>query len=352
MTSNRINKQCLYELVKGLRGNTSLRVLRLGDNPITASGAYFLLNQMLEMPSSALKEIDLGYQSVEPNFLTLLEQVQQVHPDLQVVYGAVLGQDVESKDEEQELMDENPVVVLMEFGNILGYRLVDLFAMMDKDNSKTLTRMEIKNGLLGCNIPLSEKALDALVHKLDEDGDGEIDYAELIAGKTQHRRKITRTIMMSREQNVNMEETEVGRVRKKLKRLLDKKQQGESSKFKSNIQSVASAVTAVTNQMKKGGGQAMLSEEQQISRPGSARDEKSDEKKTADVTGSSTGGDLLETGVSALTLSVGTDEVDSGGGVGGTAVVSAMPLPTEESAGIMLPKLGLRRGSFYKKLME
>jgi hypothetical protein len=30
----------------------------------------------------------------------------------------------------------------------LNLRLVDLFAMMDKDGSKTLTRMEIKNGLL------------------------------------------------------------------------------------------------------------------------------------------------------------------------------------------------------------
>ena len=36
----------------------------------------------------------------------------------------------------------------MEFGKLLGLRLVDLFSMMDKDSSKTLTRMEIKRGLL------------------------------------------------------------------------------------------------------------------------------------------------------------------------------------------------------------
>ena len=36
----------------------------------------------------------------------------------------------------------------MEFGKLLGLRLVDLFSMMDKDSSKTLTRMEIKKGLL------------------------------------------------------------------------------------------------------------------------------------------------------------------------------------------------------------
>ena len=36
----------------------------------------------------------------------------------------------------------------MEFGKLLGLRLVDLFSMIDKDGSKTLTRIEIKKGLL------------------------------------------------------------------------------------------------------------------------------------------------------------------------------------------------------------
>ncbi|KAL8593840.1 hypothetical protein ACOMHN_065317 [Nucella lapillus] len=108
----------------------------------------------------------------------------------------------------------------MEFGKLLNLRLIDLFAMMDKDCSKTLTRYEIKNGLLEANIPLSEKSLDHLVEKLDADGDGEIDYGELIAGQHRHRRKITRTILMSREQQVDMEDTEVGRVRAKLKKLM------------------------------------------------------------------------------------------------------------------------------------
>ena len=39
----------------------------------------------------------------------------------------------------------------MEFGKLLGLRLVDMFTMMDKDGSKTLTRLEIKRGLLVVN---------------------------------------------------------------------------------------------------------------------------------------------------------------------------------------------------------
>ncbi|GFN79373.1 leucine-rich repeat-containing protein 74b-like [Plakobranchus ocellatus] len=330
------------EMAQSLLKNSTLE---LGDNPITASGAYFLLNQLLEMPNSSLVEIDLGYQSVEPNFLTLLEQVQQIHPDLVVVHGAVLGQDVDSKDEEQELMDENPVVVLMEFGNILGYRLIDLFAMMDKDNSKTLTRMEIKNGLLGCNIPLSEKALDNLVQKLDEDGDGEIDYAELIAGRAVHRRKLTKTIMMSREQKVDMEDTEVGRVRKKLKRLMDKKSDA-SLRPKSGV-TILSAVTTVSGQARKGGklpSEGSGGGEERATQLGSVQEEAGG---VTEEGGSSL--DDLQTGISIMTIAE-KDETD-GVVVSTDALVSAMPLPTEENVGI-LPKLGMRRGSFYRKLME
>ncbi|XP_070197814.1 leucine-rich repeat-containing protein 74A-like isoform X2 [Littorina saxatilis] len=224
LSANRINKECLTHIMKGLKTNKTLRVLKLADNPITAVGALYVLRELVEMKESGIRELDLGEQSVEPEFLVVLEKLKEDR-DIEVRFGAVLGQDVESKDQEQELMDENPVVVLMEFGKLLGLRLVDLFAMMDKDGSKTLTPMEIRKGLLEANIPLSEKALDALVNKLDADGDGEIDYAkltsgELIAGQQSHRRKITKTIMMSREQKVDMEETEVGRVRSKLKKLM------------------------------------------------------------------------------------------------------------------------------------
>ncbi|XP_046580678.1 leucine-rich repeat-containing protein 74A-like [Haliotis rubra] len=221
LSSNRINKQCLQELWKGLKKNETLQKLRLSDNPITSSGAYFLLNSLRETKSSGLNYVDLGTQCVEGPFVTMLQDMQEQR-SLQMKYGAVWDQSMEAEDDEMDLVDENPVLILMEFGKLLGLRLTDLFCMMDKDNSKTLTRKEIKCGLLECNIPLSEKAVDHLVEKLDQDGDGEIDYGELTAGHQQHRRKLTKTIMMSRERNVDMEDTDVGRVRKKLQKLMAK----------------------------------------------------------------------------------------------------------------------------------
>ncbi|KAH3830296.1 hypothetical protein DPMN_103536 [Dreissena polymorpha] len=44
-------------------------------------------------------------------------------------------------------MDENPIIVLIEFGKLMGFRLMDLFAALDKDGSKSLDHEEIRNGL-------------------------------------------------------------------------------------------------------------------------------------------------------------------------------------------------------------
>lgn len=57
------------------------------------------------------------------------------------------------EDDERQLMDENPVIVLMEYGKLMGFRLMDLFAAFDKNGSKTLDRVEIETGLRVCIPP-------------------------------------------------------------------------------------------------------------------------------------------------------------------------------------------------------
>ena len=48
---------------------------------------------------------------------------------------------------EQKILDENPTIVLVEFGKMMGFRLLDLFSSLDKDGSRTLDRDEIEKGL-------------------------------------------------------------------------------------------------------------------------------------------------------------------------------------------------------------
>ncbi|KAL3880035.1 hypothetical protein ACJMK2_032307 [Sinanodonta woodiana] len=221
LTCNRINKDCLEKLIHGLRRNTTLKVLRLGLNPITPAGANMILSLLNEKKDSGIIELDLTGQLVEKSFVSMLNEIQS-HRNIKVIHGPVRGQDAEKEDDEKALVDENPIIVLMEFGKLMGFRLMDLFSILDKDGSKSLDHDEIRHGLRLVNIPLSDESIDVLINKLDVDGDGEIDFGELIAAQMEHRRKMS-FFYAAKEDEESLEDTEIGRVRLKLQRLMAKK---------------------------------------------------------------------------------------------------------------------------------
>lgn len=228
LTCNRISKECLDKLLSGLRRNSTLEILRLGWNPITPAGAMMLLEFVRDNSGIGLNELDLTDQLVEPEFVALLAELE-VKRVFKVVYGQVRGQEFRGDDDDEKmLLDENPIIILMEFGKLMGFRLMDLFAALDKDGSKSLDHNEIRNGLRMVNIPLSEKCIDILIDKLDVDGDGEIDFGELMAAQTEHRKKMSK-FFAAQEGDIDIEDTEIGRVRIKLSRLMAKKMSGNPS---------------------------------------------------------------------------------------------------------------------------
>ena len=67
---------------------------------------------------------------VKPSFLDTLAAVQRTR-ELDVVYGRVKDHDGSQKGaEERSLLEEDPVLILIEFGKMMGFRLIDLFASM------------------------------------------------------------------------------------------------------------------------------------------------------------------------------------------------------------------------------
>ncbi|XP_048776578.1 leucine-rich repeat-containing protein 74A-like isoform X3 [Ostrea edulis] len=232
LNCNRINKDCLEKLLKGFKQNSTLRTLRLAWNPITSAGAQLVLNMCEERTDVGLKEIDIHTQIVEPSFADGAHKLDNER-GIKILYGMVRGQDMGDGDQDEDgLLQENPTLVLMEFARLMGFRPIDLLSTFDKDKSNSLDKEEIKMGLKLYCIPLSDRCLDFMVQKLDVDGDGEIDLnrtqedREVMQAKVEYKLKEREMHNASKNWNFAIENTEIGRVRIKLQRLMQRKMDG------------------------------------------------------------------------------------------------------------------------------
>ena len=60
-------------------------------------------------------------------------------------YVLLYFQDV--SDDEMALLNENPLYILVELMKVMEFRLVDLFHVLDKDHSRSISTTEFKEGL-------------------------------------------------------------------------------------------------------------------------------------------------------------------------------------------------------------
>ena len=68
---------------------------------------------------------------------------------VQVIHGipAVMDSDGDI-DQDQIFINDDPMMVLMEFARLKNLRMVDLFSAMDKDHSGSISYSEMREGLL------------------------------------------------------------------------------------------------------------------------------------------------------------------------------------------------------------
>ena len=67
-------------------------------------------------------------QLVRTSFLEILQEIKKTRP-LEVTCGRVKDHDENPLgNDERSLLEEDPVLILMEFGKLMGFRLIDLFA--------------------------------------------------------------------------------------------------------------------------------------------------------------------------------------------------------------------------------
>ena len=83
-------------------------------------------------------------------FETYLEELK-TRREIDVIRGPVLRTGLQFEDplasDDNDLPEDNPLVVLMEFCRLQNLRLVDMFNVLDTDGSKSVSFAEFKEGL-------------------------------------------------------------------------------------------------------------------------------------------------------------------------------------------------------------
>ncbi|KAH9496164.1 hypothetical protein Btru_012183 [Bulinus truncatus] len=191
----RLPSDCVGSIAHGLMHNDLLKVLDLSYNCLKHEETLELLKGIEKNESSQLSLLNLGNTQVKAKFQDLQEKL---HKDrgLDVIHGGIIDDyRMELRDmDPMEIFRRDPFNKLKEWIAKAGYRLVDLLRHFDKDQTMTISTEEFRNGIFTTKIPITEEQLRILIDRLDKDGDGEIDFSELVEGDRVHRKEKRRVL--------------------------------------------------------------------------------------------------------------------------------------------------------------
>ncbi|ESO94977.1 hypothetical protein LOTGIDRAFT_63811, partial [Lottia gigantea] len=184
LSCNRITDLCLGQLLKAFHTNTTLKILKLPLNQLSRHGCDVLLKMIESHEQIPLQLIDLGNQSVKENFPARAKELKNTR-NIDFYHGPIIREGIqfggEKKQEKSDSLDnEDPFLILIVYMRLQNIRMLEMFSNMDKDMSKSVTREEFKREMKRVNIPLTEWQLDRLIHSLDSDRNGDIDFSELM----------------------------------------------------------------------------------------------------------------------------------------------------------------------------
>ncbi|NXE76867.1 LR74A protein, partial [Cochlearius cochlearius] len=172
ISNNQINNEGAKKLCRGLEVNGKLKILKMANNPLTMEGATALVTSVRKNPKSMMEEINISNVLVNETFIKLLDLVCQTRPELDVIHGEVEG--CIAKIPKQH---PNPMKVIQNYLKEHNLQLWDFFRNIDKDGNMKIPVAAFRRAMMQqSSIPLDRVQIGELVHKLDRNRTGVVDY--------------------------------------------------------------------------------------------------------------------------------------------------------------------------------
>ncbi|XP_026520078.1 leucine-rich repeat-containing protein 74A [Notechis scutatus] len=173
ISNNHISNEGAIKLSKGLEMNGSLRILKMSQNLLTVEGAIALLMSIRKNSKSRMEEINISNVLVNEGFIRLLDHVCEVRPELDIVYGGIGGHVVQKTERQVDAM--KLIQIYLDANKLKPW---DFFRSMDKYGDMKIPVAEFRKAMmLQSKIPLKRLQVVDLVHKLDPNRTGYVDYS-------------------------------------------------------------------------------------------------------------------------------------------------------------------------------
>jgi len=184
MFSNRIDSQAFLKICEALKDNDMLVTLKVGKNFITEEAAEAALELFKIYSELKVETVDLSDLIFSAKLADKVKEVQEIHENFKFIYGYTDSYG-KRKLKSYDVVDE-ALTFFRQYMTENDIDLVTFFQDMDEDGSMAVSYDEFREGLKAAKIPLTPLQVDQLIAALDMDGDGDIDFGELVIGAEEH----------------------------------------------------------------------------------------------------------------------------------------------------------------------
>ncbi|XP_069116347.1 leucine-rich repeat-containing protein 74A-like isoform X3 [Argopecten irradians] len=197
MDANRIGPDGLTNLLQELASNKVLLELKISKNPITTLGPESALQVINAHPEMGIQVLEIQDSWLTSEACRLVYDIQELKPKFKVVHGGFTNAHdlikASIKKREENCMND-PFLFLINYVNDNRLRWMDLFNRLDTDKNFSISYDEFRDGMKANNIPISDKDVQILMERLDEDHDGAIDFGELLEGQKKYLKRFEKVM--------------------------------------------------------------------------------------------------------------------------------------------------------------